>query len=121
MINPSGNFCEIFCSDQEKVQRVKSTITTVAGIFDIFKVLADDTRLKIVYGLLQEELCVCDLANILDMTPPAVSHHLKILRMSRLVKHRREGKMAFYSLDDEHIACLIENALLHCQELLSRK
>ena len=96
--------------------RFKQLILEVAGISEIFKVLSDETRTKIVYLLADRELCVCVLADILEMSLPAVSHHLRLLRAMRLVKYRREGKQAFYSLDDEHIVELIEVAKMHFKE-----
>ena len=77
--------------------------TTVQRLAETFKVLGDATRTKIIFALSQEELCVCDIANLLGTTKSAVSHQLRVLRNMKLVKYRKEGKMAFYSLDDEHI------------------
>lgn len=91
-------------------------VEDVSGITEIFKVLADETRTKIAYLLLNRELCVCDIADILGMSLPAVSHHLRLLRNLRLVKYRKEGKQAFYSLDDSHIDELIKVARDHHAE-----
>ena len=91
-------------------------ILEVSGISEIFQVLSDETRTKIIYLLSEQELCVCDLADILGMSLPAISHHLRLLRTMRLVKYRREGKQAFYSLDDEHIVQLIKVAKEHFSE-----
>jgi len=99
--------------DDPKYQRL---ILEVAGISEIFKALSDETRTKILYLLADGELCVCDLADILDMTMPAVSHHLRLLRTMRLVKYRRQGKQAYYSLDDDHIVQLIRLAREHFAE-----
>ena len=88
-------------------------ITEVTGISEIFKALSDETRTKILYLLVNRELCVCELADILGMTLPAVSHHLRLLRTMRLVKFRREGKQAYYSLSDRHVLTLIEVAKEH--------
>ena len=87
-----------------------------AGISEVFKALSDETRTRILYLLAARELCVCDLADILGMTLPAVSHHLRLLRTMRLVKFRREGKQAFYRLDDDHILRLIEVTREHFGE-----
>nr|WP_297212912.1 metalloregulator ArsR/SmtB family transcription factor [Thermodesulfovibrio sp.] len=76
---------------------------TIQRIAETFKVLGDLTRTKIIFALSQEELCVCDIANLLGTTKSAISHQLRILRNMRLVKYKKEGKMVFYSLDDEHI------------------
>lgn len=86
-------------------------------ISNIFKVLGDPTRMKIVWALKQTELCVCDLAVTLNMTKSAISHQLNTLKQERLVKGRREGKNIFYSLDDDHVTEIIEIVLIHYEEL----
>jgi DNA-binding transcriptional ArsR family regulator len=83
---------------------------------ETFKVLGDSTRIKIILALSAEELCVCDIANLLNMSDSAISHQLRILRNLRLVKYRKEGKMAFYSLDDKHINELLKHGLEHVSE-----
>ncbi len=83
---------------------------------DIFKLFADETRLRIICCLLNEELCVCDLCELLELNQSTVSHQLQLLRNSKLVKYRREGKQIFYSLDDEHIEKIIQMALSHIKE-----
>ncbi|HPE16309.1 MAG TPA: metalloregulator ArsR/SmtB family transcription factor [Oscillospiraceae bacterium] len=83
---------------------------------ETFKVLADPTRLKLVCALVTQELCVCDLSALLAMTQPAVSHHLKILRQSRLVRYRRAGRSVLYALDDEHVTALITLCRAHVEE-----
>jgi ArsR family transcriptional regulator len=80
---------------------------------ELFKVLGDPTRLKIVAALMISEMCVCDIAVLVGMTQPAVSHHLAKLRQARLVKFKRDGKMIAYSLDDEHVEVLLKQGLLH--------
>lgn len=116
MIPMEQDCCEIFRSDPEKVARVRESLAGAAGGVELFKALADETRLKIVCALLQEELCTCDLAVVLGVSPPAVSHHLRLLRSARLVKVRRQGKSVFYSLDDAHVRHLVEEAAHHNQE-----
>lgn len=108
--------CEIFCFNPVKVRQMRRAVQVVNGLAEVFKVLGDPTRTKIVYALSQEELCVCDLANILGLSVPAVSHHLRLLRNLRLVRHRKEGRLVFYSLDDRHITQLIGTALEHLRE-----
>ncbi len=88
----------------------------VSGLAEIFGVLADPTRLKICMFLSESELCVCDLAGMLNISESAVSHQLRLLRSLRIVKYRREGKMAFYTLDDNHITSLIKQGLDHAKE-----
>ncbi|WP_018131874.1 ArsR/SmtB family transcription factor [Effusibacillus pohliae] len=109
--------CEVFCYDEEKVNRLKGEVEITKGIASLFKALADDTRIKIAYALCrEEELCVCDVANIIGSTAAAASHHLRLLRNMGLAKYRKEGKLVFYSLDDEHVKQLILTALAHTEE-----
>lgn len=89
---------------------------SIAALTDTFKVLGDSTRVRILDALSRSELCVCDLAAILALTESAVSHQLRLLRGMRLVRARRDGRMVFYSLDDQHIVRLFEQALEHVQE-----
>ncbi len=89
---------------------------TVLQLAETFKVLSDPTRLKILFALSKAELCVCDISCLLGASESAVSHQLRILRAQRLVKYRREGKMAFYSLDDSHIESLFKAGLDHVEE-----
>jgi DNA-binding transcriptional ArsR family regulator len=81
-----------------------------------FKLLGDPSRLKIVLAISMEELCVCDIASLLGVTRSAISHQLRLLKSSRLVKFRRAGKMVYYSLDDEHIKYLLKGGLEHVRE-----
>lgn len=83
---------------------------------ELFKVLADETRMRIISALQHCELCVCDLSNLIDSSQSAVSHQLRILRQARLVQYRREGRNAFYSLDDNHVETLVRVAQNHVQE-----
>jgi len=111
--------CEITLSDRAKVESVRKKMKPdeiIQAIAETFRVLGDPTRVKIIFALSQEELCVCDLANLLGATKSAVSHQLRILRNMRIVKYRKEGKRAFYSLDDDHIRNLFEEGLRHAEE-----
>ena len=83
---------------------------------DLFKIFGDYTRIRILFVLFESEVCVCDLAQVLNMTQSAISHQLKILKQSRLVKSRREGKSIFYSLADEHVETIIGNGREHIEE-----
>ncbi|HHW91369.1 MAG TPA: helix-turn-helix transcriptional regulator [Firmicutes bacterium] len=85
----------------------------ITRLAETFKVLGDPTRIKILSALSEEELCVCDLSAVLDMSVSAISHQLRVLKGARLVKYRREGKNIFYSLDDEHVISLFRLALEH--------
>lgn len=89
---------------------------TLAALAETFKVLGDPTRVRIAWALSREELCVCDLAALLGMSQSAVSHSLRALRDLRLVRHRKEGRIAYYALDDEHIASLLHQGLQHVEE-----
>lgn len=112
--------CEIYCYDEEKVNRIQGDLKTVdmGSVAQLFKVIADENRAKITFALCQdEELCVCDIANIIGITVANASHHLRNLHKQGVVKFRKEGKLAFYSLDDEHIKQLMTIALAHREEL----
>lgn len=86
------------------------------GVSELFRVLADETRTRVLFLLSSRELCVGDLARELGMSLPAVSHHLRLLRMARLVRSRKEGKQVIYALDDEHVLTLIQTAREHYME-----
>ncbi|MEE8209658.1 MAG: metalloregulator ArsR/SmtB family transcription factor [bacterium] len=86
---------------------------TTLGLAEIFRALGDPTRVRILHSLAASELCVCDLAAILGMSQSAVSHQLRLLRSLRLVRHRREGRMVYYALDDDHIEKLLAQGLDH--------
>lgn len=88
----------------------------VEDLADLFQMLASPTRLRIVEALAHEELCVGDLAAVVGVSPSAVSHHLRHLRQMRLVRYRRDGRLAFYRLDDEHVTTLFLTALEHVRE-----
>jgi len=108
--------CEVQCFNPIKVGKVKSQALNaeeVQGLAETFKAISDGTRIKILHALSQEELCVCDLAEVVEMSPSLVSHQLRHLRTLRLVKYRKEGKMVYYSLDDEHIIHLFTEGLAH--------
>jgi DNA-binding transcriptional ArsR family regulator len=86
------------------------------NLADLFKVFSDSTRVKILCALRQSEMCVCDIAALLDMTKSAISHQLRTLRQTRLVKHRRDGKVIYYSLDDDHVGNIFDQGLRHVCE-----
>lgn len=111
--------CEVTCVDEPKVNRVKESISkhNTLSVSQMFKALADDTRLKIAFALSEEdELCVCDVSNIVGCTTATASHHLRLLRNMGLAKFRKEGKLVFYSLDDDHVRQLIQLAFTHEKE-----
>lgn len=113
----SKDTCDTFCYDEDKVNRIQSKIDQVSGVEMIFKALSDATRLKIAYALtLEKELCVCDVANIIGATTATASHHLRLLRNMGLAKYRKEGKLVFYSLEDDHVRQLVSIAMIHEKE-----
>ncbi|WP_110113891.1 metalloregulator ArsR/SmtB family transcription factor [Bacillus sp. CGMCC 1.16541] len=115
--------CEIYCFNESKVNEVKSSIVVedIQRATKMLKALADETRMKVVFALYQgTELCVCDVANIIEATVATTSHHLRLLRNMGIAKYRKEGKLAFYSLDDEHMEQLIQVLFAHQQELKTR-
>ncbi|RDW16057.1 transcriptional regulator [Oceanobacillus arenosus] len=106
--------CEIYCYDEEKVNRIQRDLQTVdiSSVAQMLKAMADENRAKITYALCQDvELCVCDIANIVGITVANTSHHLRTLHKQGVVKFRKEGKLAFYSLNDEHIKQIMMVAL----------
>ena len=108
--------CESIVTDKGALDSIKESLyeeEVINRLAQIFKALADPTRLKIIYVLSKSPLCVCDIANLLDMTQSAISHHLRLLRNLRLVKFKKEGKMAIYSLDDEHVLQLFKQGMDH--------
>ncbi|RFU67018.1 ArsR family transcriptional regulator [Peribacillus saganii] len=115
--------CEITCIDSEKVNRIAQVLQkqNTAAVAKIFKALSDDTRIKIAYILsLEEELCVCDIANIVGATTATASHHLRLLKSLGLAKHKKVGKLVYYSLDDQHVKKLIQLAFAHQGEVIHR-
>lgn len=115
--------CEVPCVDQTKVNRVQHQLEegTIHEVSKLFKALSDETRLKIAYALtIEEELCVCDVANIVGATTATASHHLRHLKSLGLAKYRKEGKLVYYSLDDDHVKELIQIAFEHLDDLNKR-
>ena len=111
--------CDFYQVHDEGVKAVKEKMPDEDELYDlaeIFKVFGDSTRIKILYVLFEQEMCVCDIAQLLNMTQSAMSHQLKILKQSRLVKNRREGKAVFYSLADGHVRSIINQGLEHIEE-----
>lgn len=114
---------ELICSEKSihysEINKVKNealSFDEIIEMADIFKLFADSSRLKIICSILNNELCVCDLCEILELTQSNVSHQLQLLRTSKLVKYRKEGKQVYYSLKDEHIEKIIKMALEHIRE-----
>lgn len=111
-----NDVCEEICIDQEAVGQVKKELLSPEEnnrLANIFKAMGDPTRIRLIQALSIRELCVCDLAYLLGITQSAISHQLRILRNMRLVKYRKEGKIVYYSLDDDHIVNLFSEGLDH--------
>lgn len=111
--------CGFIHVHEELVKKVDSTIPDEESLYDLadfFKVFADSTRIKILYVLLCSEVCVCDLAQILDMNQSAISHQLRTLKQMDLVRSRRDGKTIFYSLADDHIKSILSQGMEHINE-----
>lgn len=109
-------FCEIQCIHEADVKEVKDNMVDeklISDMADFFKVFGDATRVKIMYSLFEKEMCVCDIAAVLEMNQSAISHQLRILKANRLVKFRREGKIIYYSLDDDHVKEIFDKGLVH--------
>ena len=104
---------------EDIVVRVKDQLPAEETLYDLaelFKVFGDTTRIKIICALFESDMCVCDLSCLLNMTQSAISHQLRVLKSARLVKFRREGKVVYYSLDDEHIKHIYDAGLNHISE-----
>jgi DNA-binding transcriptional ArsR family regulator len=111
--------CDVFVADPAKVERVRAALIDspqVGALAETFRILGDPTRVRILDALSHAELCVCDLATLLGLSESAASHQLRLLRGMRLVRVRRDGRMMFYALDDQHIVTLFHQGLRHVNE-----
>ncbi|MFW6264993.1 MAG: ArsR/SmtB family transcription factor [Bacillota bacterium] len=111
--------CQVFKPNKELVEILKENVLEEEIVMDLsefFKAMGDPTRIKILYALKEQELCVCDLSELLGMSSSAISHQLRVLRNNKLVKFRKEGRVVYYSLDDDHILCLFSQGLQHVTE-----
>lgn len=116
---PEVETCAFLHVHQDKVALVRKLLPdgdTLTRLSDLFKVFGDETRIRILYVLFEDEVCVCDLAQLLGMTQSAVSHQLKVLKQSRLIRARREGRTVFYSLADDHVRTLLSQGMEHVEE-----
>lgn len=110
--------CEVI--HEEVVNKVKENMPEEETLYDLaelFKVFGDSTRIKILWALDKAEMCVCDIAALLNMTQSAISHQLRVLKQAKLVKNRKEGKVVYYSLDDEHVRQIFDQGLTHINEI----
>ena len=111
--------CEYIHAHDEIVERVKGTLPGEDKLYELeelYKVFGDSTRIKILYVLFESEMCVCDIATLLEMSCSAISHQLRVLKNSKLVKFRRDGKTVFYSLADDHVRTIINMGIEHIEE-----
>ena len=111
--------CECNEIHEDLLNIVNETMPEETELYDLaelFKVFGDSTRIRILFVLFEAEVCVCDLAKVLNMTQSAISHQLRILKQNKLVKNRREGKTVFYSLADEHVRTIIAQGQEHIEE-----
>lgn len=111
--------CECACVHEETVNDVRSKLPDDDELYDLaelFKIFGDSTRIRILSVLLGSEMCVCDIAALLNMTSSAISHQLRVLKQSHLVKYRRDGKTVFYSLADDHVYSILNQGLSHIEE-----
>jgi len=111
--------CEKPCIHHDRVERVRGVLLdedAAAGLAEIFSLLGDRTRVRILHALTLGELCVCDISAALNVSSSAISHQLRLLRTAKLVKARKEGKNVFYTLDDSHVHSLMAEGLEHVRE-----
>ena len=116
--NPSER-CDCDVIHEDIVNEVKGKMPEEESLYDLaelFKVFGDSTRIKILWALDEAEMCVCDIAVLLNMTQSAISHQLRVLKQANLVKNRKEGKVVYYSLDDDHVKNIFDQGLIHINE-----
>ena len=104
---------------EDAVDKARSGMPPEAHLYDlaeVFKVFGDLTRIRILCALIETELCVCDISALLEMTQSSISHQLRVLKQAKLVKYRKEGKVVYYSLEDEHVKHIFDQALIHVRE-----
>ena len=111
--------CECNAIHQDVVKKVKEVMPDEETLYDLaelFKVFGDTTRVRILCALFESEMCVCDISNLLGMTQSSISHQLRVLKSAKLVRNRKEGKVVYYALDDDHIKHIFEQGLNHVNE-----
>lgn len=111
--------CDFMHVHEDIVEAVRTKMPDEESLYDLadlFKIFADSTRIKILYVLFESEMCVCDIAQLLNMSQSAISHQLRVLKTSSLVKNRRDGKTVFYSLADHHIKTILDQGFEHISE-----
>ena len=118
-LNPELELCESPEIHEDRLEIVREKMPEEEELYELaelFKIFGDSTRIRILFVLLEAEVCVCDMAEALNMTQSAVSHQLRILKASKLVKSRRVGKSVFYSLADDHVLTIMSQGLEHIEE-----
>jgi DNA-binding transcriptional ArsR family regulator len=111
--------CDCNVIHEDVVAKVRGKMPEEEILYDLaelFKVFGDTTRIKILWALDEDEMCVCDIAYLLNMTQSAISHQLRVLKQAQLVKNRRDGKVVYYSLADEHVKLILDQGLIHTTE-----
>jgi len=113
------SLCQTDCHTPQRLNELEHSVAQIEGVTPIFKALADETRVKIIYALLLEpDLCVCDIAQISNLTISGASHHLRLLKAMGLARSRKEGKLVRYCIHDEHVKIILEKALDHINHLI---
>ncbi len=118
-MNENIELCEIKETHKdivEKVNKIMPSEETLYDLAELYKVFGDSTRIKILYVLFESEMCVCDIAEVLNMSQSAISHQLRVLKQNKLVKSERNGKMIIYSLADSHVRLILNQGLDHINE-----
>jgi len=111
--------CDCTVIHADVVNRVIAAMPPEEELYElaeVFKVFGDTTRIRILCALIEAEMCVCDIASLLNMSQSAISHQLRLLKQARLVKFRRDGKTVYYSLDDEHVKMIFDQGIVHVRE-----
>lgn len=111
--------CDCNVIHEEIVELVRSRLpeeNSLYNLAELFKIFGDSTRIRILSALFESEMCVCDISYLLNMTQSAISHQLRILRQSKLVKGRKDGKIVYYSLADDHVKLIFDQGLAHITE-----
>lgn len=111
--------CEVTLIHEDNVKKAINKLPDdelIADLSDMFKIFGDQTRVKILMALESGEMCVCDIAAVMDMSQSAISHQLRVLKQSNIVKTRREGKVVYYSISDDHVKEIFDMAMVHVQE-----
>lgn len=111
--------CDQTIIHEDVIHKVQGTLPddeSLTEVAELFKILGDRTRTRILHALFESEMCVCDLAYVLGMTQSSISHQLRVLKQAKLVKNRKEGKVVYYSLADNHVIQIFEQAFQHVKE-----